>query len=168
MEPKIVEKTAIILAGFSFYGSPFETKDPWTEENEIGKLWQRFMSFMQDSTTEFSRGLSQYHAMYEVHIWHPDTMTTGELEIFVGVVVKEMDIVPVECLIKYLPPSLYAIFTLQGEEINSDWSQQIYQQWMPQAGYSSAYPYSFQYYDHRFKGLDNLAESELDVYIPIK
>jgi predicted transcriptional regulator YdeE len=44
----------------------------------------------------------------------------------------------------------------------------IYDQWMPQAGYSSAHPFEFQYYDHRFKGVANLAESEIDVYVPIK
>ena len=41
MDPKIIEKATILLAGFSFYGNPFDTKDPWTEENEIGKVWQR-------------------------------------------------------------------------------------------------------------------------------
>ena len=168
MKPNIIQKQAIILAGFSFYGNPFETKDPWTEENEIGKLWQRFMAFMQENTLECDRSLVQYDAMYEVHILHPDTMTKGEFEIFVGVEVLEIDNVPVECVIKLIPASQYAVFTMQGEEINKDWTQEIYQQWMPQSGYISSHTFSFQYYDHRFKGLDRLAESELDVYIPIK
>ena len=168
MDPIIVDKPAILLAGFSFYGSPFETKDPWTEENEIGKLWQRFEAFIKENTLEFNRSMDQYKAMYEVHILHPDTMTTGEFEIFVGVAVQEIANVPVECVIKQIPASLYAVFTMQGYEINKDWSQRIYQEWMPKSGYTSGYPYSFQYYDYRFKGLDNLAESELDVYIPIK
>ena len=168
MDPKIIEKATILLAGFSFYGNPFDTKDPWTEENEIGKVWQRFMVFMQENNVESNRSMAQYDAMYEVHIFHPDTMTTGEFEIFVGVEVYELDNVPVECLIKRIPASLYAVFTMQGEEINKDWSQQIYQEWLPQSGYTSKYTFSFQYYDHRFKGLNNLVESELDVYIPIK
>jgi predicted transcriptional regulator YdeE len=59
------------------------------------------------------------------------------------------------------------VFTLRGEQITSDWSRMI-DDWMLDAGYSSAYPYGFQLYDQRFKGLDDLEASELDVYFPIK
>ena len=42
MEPRIVESERIILVGFSFFGDPFALSAGWTEENEIGRLWQRF------------------------------------------------------------------------------------------------------------------------------
>ena len=70
-------------------------------------------------------------------------------------------------LAKILPPAQYAVFTLKGEQITSDWSKMIWE-WMSGAGYESAYPYGFQLYDQRFKGLDNLEGSELDVYVPVK
>ena len=74
MNPNIVEKLAINMVGLSFYGNPFETKDPWTEENEIGQLWHRFMDYMHKNTTYFNAKGVQMDAMYEVHIVHPNTM----------------------------------------------------------------------------------------------
>ena len=44
MEPKIVERERITLVGLSFFGDPFREKGGWTEQNEIGRLWSRFMS----------------------------------------------------------------------------------------------------------------------------
>ena len=45
MTPKFVEKGDIILAGMDFSGNPFTKAGGWSKQNEIGKLWQRFMSF---------------------------------------------------------------------------------------------------------------------------
>ena len=168
MDPMIIKKETMMLAGFSFFGNPFETKDPWSENNEIGKLWQRFMDFFDQNVRGMKPILAQKVVLYEVHLFHPKSTKTGEYEVFVGTEIAQMEDLPVELLIKVLPATLYAVFTLEGEEINRDWHHMIYQQWMPQTGYSSAYPFSFQYYDERFKGVDNLAESVLDVYIPIK
>jgi predicted transcriptional regulator YdeE len=72
----------------------------------------------------------------------------------------------VDLLVKVLPATDYAVFTLEGEQIASDWHLEI-DQWIKTAGYEHAHPYSFQYYDVRFKGLDRLAESQLDVYMPV-
>ena len=41
-------------------------------------------------------------------------------------------------------------------------------QWLPASGYESAHDYLIELYDQRFKGLENLAESELDVYVPVR
>lgn len=167
MNPKIIRNESIILAGLSFFGNPFETKDPWSEENEIGLLWQRLMAFMGQNGAEYKRLITKEGVFYEVHIYHPDTSKTGEFEVFVGAEINQAGELPVEFVLKILPPTSYAVFCLEGEQINSDWPHMIYQEWMPQAGYISAFPYSFQYYDHRFKGMDNLAESVIDVYVPI-
>lgn len=168
MDPKIVDGEAIVLVGLSFFGNPFDSKDPWSEENEIGRLWQRLLTFIQQKPDVFKRIASQPNIFYEVHLSDPATDSTGEFEVFVGMAVSHLDHIPVELVIKMLPVTKYAIFTLKGQEISSDWHLAIYQQWMPQSEYSSSYPFSFQYYDHRFKGLENLADSELDVYIPIR
>jgi predicted transcriptional regulator YdeE len=57
---------------------------------------------------------------------------------------------------------------LHGAEITSDWYQMIYQDWMPTSGYHQSGSYSIQRYDQRFKGLDQIDDSVLDVYIPIE
>jgi len=36
MQPALVEKERMILAGLSFFGDPFATQGGWTEENESG------------------------------------------------------------------------------------------------------------------------------------
>lgn len=168
MKPKIIQKEGLLLAGFSFFGNPFEEKDPWSEENEIGKLWRRLMTFIQQNASAVDRLAAQKDVFYEVHLSHPDTQVTGEFEVFVGLAVSSPTDVPVEWVVKVLPPSQYAVFTLVGEQINQDWPQMIYQEWLPQEGYAAAYPFNFQYYDHRFKGMDRLVDSVIDVYVPIQ
>ena len=44
MEPTMIEKRQMMLLGFSFFGDPFKISGGWTEENEIGRLWKRFMA----------------------------------------------------------------------------------------------------------------------------
>ena len=46
MQPKIIRADQIMLVGMSFYGDPFETSAGWMEENQIGRLWQRFMAYL--------------------------------------------------------------------------------------------------------------------------
>ena len=156
-----------MLAGVSFFGNPFETKDPWSEENEIGKLWHRFIAFMQQNPSEFKQIAVAEDVFYEVHLTHPNTKVAGEFEVFVGVAVEQVEELPLALVAKVLPPTEYAVFTIEGEDINGDWPHKIYKEWMPQAGYSSAFAFNFQYYDHRFKGLDKLADSMIDVYVPV-
>lgn len=105
---------------------------------------------------------------YELHLEHPETPQTGEYEVFVGLEVGALEDVPLALCVKILPPATYAVFVLQGEEIVSDWGQKIYEEWMPGAGYESAGAYGLQRYDRRFKGLDRLAESLIEVYVPVR
>jgi len=48
-----------------------------------------------------------------------------------------------------------------------DWEQEILA-WLDQNGYRESYPFNFQYYDARYKGLDSVDDSEIDVYLPIE
>ena len=166
MEPIILQKPKIILLGMSFFGDPFDTHSGWEEENEIGRLWQRFMRFLDNNSDKMPH-LVNPKAGFEVHIYHPETTTMGVFEVFVGLEIEEVENVPIELVMKVLPPSKYAVFTFHGEEIASDWHMRIHQ-WISDAGFKQAYPFSFQYLDQRFKGIENLAESELDVYMPIQ
>jgi predicted transcriptional regulator YdeE len=167
MEPTIVERDQIMLAGFSFFGDPFAISGGWTEENEIGRLWNRFVAYMA------SRGGSIKHTknpkvQYEVHIAHEETAAKGHFEVFVGIEVAQLEDLPIEVSVKMLPPTKYAVFTLKGKQITSDWPKTIYHEWMPESRYQAAYPYMFQLYDRRFKGLEHLDASELDAYVPVK
>lgn len=167
MEPKIIEKDQIILLGFSFFGDPFTVSGGWTEENEIGILWKRFMTFMENNRNRIKH-ITDSEVCYEVHLCNEGTASKGNFEIFVGLEVEKLEDVPVEMLIKILPPTKYAVFTLKGEQITSDWGRKIYHEWIPSSEYQEAYEYLFQYYDNRFKGLKNIEESVLDIYVPIK
>jgi predicted transcriptional regulator YdeE len=165
MQPIIEKKAEILLVGMSFYGDPFETSVGWTEENHIGRLWQRLMGYLSENPDSIQHRLP-IHASYEVHVYGPETSTKGFFEVFVGIQVERLKGVPVNLLVKTLPSTEYAVFTFQGEQISSDWHMEI-DQWIAEAGYQRTLPYSFQYYDERFKGVDKLNDSILDVYMPV-
>jgi len=167
MEPRVIEQPEMILVGFDFFGDPFKFSAGWTEENEIGRLWKRFMAYF-DQYQDQLQHIKDRSVMYELHIEHPETPQTGEYEVFVGLEVEVLEHVPIEVTVKVLPETLYAVFTLRGEQITSDWSKLIYQEWMPGSGYQPSHRYGLQCYDERFKGLDQIEESELKVYIPIQ
>jgi len=168
IEPEIVQRGPMLLAGFTFFGDPFKTSAGWTEENEIGRTWQRLMSFLKTREAGFPRPTSQF---FELHLLHPGSLENGEYEVFVGFDISDPAdtlALPVELCVKVLPATKYAVFHLQGSTITTDWNQMIFQDWLPASGYCEAHPFSFQLYDDRFKGLDRIEESELDVFIPIR
>lgn len=168
MQPKITEKKQLILFGLSFYGDPFDTHAGWDEDNQIGLLWKRF-GVLLSLHPEIQQTCTAGKTAYEIHIYNEETRQKGLFEVFVGM---ELDVkcikdLPVEFCVKILPETDYAVFTISGEQINSDW-EHILQDWLPTSGFTCPYNYNFQYYDDRFKGVDNLKESALDVYLPVK
>jgi DNA gyrase inhibitor GyrI len=62
----------------------------------------------------------------------------------------------------------YAVFSLRGDEILSDWNQTIYAAWLPGSGYEVPYNYVVERYDERFKGVQQIAESMLEILVPIR
>jgi predicted transcriptional regulator YdeE len=167
MEPDVVERGPINLLGFGFFGDPFRISAGWTEENEIGRLWQRFMAYVVDHPSRIQHASASARA-FEVHIEHEETARTGEYEVFVGLEVERLEDMPVQLTAKVLPPATYAVFTLQGEQITSDWHSLVIAQWMAKEGYESAHPFGFQRYDERFKGLDQIEDSVLEAWVPIR
>ncbi len=168
MQPEIKQLPEIYLMGMSFYGDPFDTHNVWEEENRIGQLWQRFMHFL----SKYSHNNSTQKpstAFYEVHISNEETQQKGLFEVFVGMPVNSSEIsnLPIALSVKVLPAALYAVFTFEGKAISSDWEKTI-QHWLSSSGYAEAGSFTYQYYDERFKGMDKLEESTLDVYVPIK
>jgi predicted transcriptional regulator YdeE len=165
MEPKIVHQSSLNLVGMSFYGDPFDTSGAWMEENQIGRLWVRFMSYLHQRGDCIQSRTAQ-DVTYEVHVYNEETLDKGIFEVFAGVQVERLDVVPFELLVKVLPASDYAVFTLYGKQILSDWDTHI-DRWLAEAGYQRRHPFSFLRYDERFKGMDHIAESALDVYMPV-
>lgn len=165
MRPVMIKKSEILLVGISFYGDPFDTSGVWTEENHIGRTWQRLMSYLHQHG-ELIQHRTAADVYYEVHIYGEETSAKGLFEVFVGVQVERLEAVPVALSVKTLPATEYAVFTLQGEAIFSDWDMNI-DRWLAEAGYQRSQPYSVQYYDARFKGVEQIADSTLDIYMPV-
>ncbi len=168
MEPKFITCEQLTLVGFSFYGDPFRLSPGWTEENEIGLLWQRFMVYMAQHGTQLNDWVTNPTIAYEVHIYNEETQTTGLFEVFVGVELADVARSPLDTVIKVLPATQYAVFTLRGSAIVGDWPLAIYGEWLPHSGYELAHQFHIQYHDGSFKGFDRLDESSLDVYVPVK
>lgn len=168
MLPKISELKQPILMGMSFYGDPFDSHTGWDEENHIGHLWKRFLGYLQHHPEVQSRQKPS-GACYEVHIYSDETREKGLFEVFVGVEIDIEDArnIPIELSVKALPRTQYAIFSFKGDQIKSDW-EKLLQDWLQSSGYQCSHSFNFQYYDDRFKGLENLEESALDVYFPIE
>lgn len=167
MNPKIIAETQIILNGMSFYGDPFDTHSGWDEDNHIGLLWKRFMTYLAQNPASTQAFCNDLYC-YEVHISHIETNARGVFEIFVGMEADaaKIDRIPVELSVKVLPLTAYAVFTFTGQEIVTDWEKTL-KEWLDSSGYSSPYSYNFQRYDERFKGLDNLVDSTLEVFLPV-
>lgn len=162
MQPVVQHYPRIILAGFSFFGDPFHSHAGWTEANEIGRLWQRLIRYLSQPEHPFGHPTQSY----EIHLQNHETAQTGEYEVFVGFEVSDLDQVPVELCLKILPKGEYAVFTLRGEAVQSD--ECIIDQWLASNGYRMAHQLFIQRYDERFKGLDRLSESELDLLVPVQ
>jgi predicted transcriptional regulator YdeE len=165
-QPRFINQGPIYLAGLSFFGNPFQLSGDWSEENEIGRLWKRFMTVTAKQSA-YLAGAVETGVSYEMHIQNATTVNTGFVEVFVGSEVISLDNLPLDLLGKVLPSTQYAVFTIQGNDITADWPRQIYHDWLPASGFKEAYPYHLQRYDQRFKGMDQISESAIDAYIPI-
>ena len=167
MNQKMVTAGEWRVVGMSFFGDPFSQASGWSEDNEIGLLWKRFIAFYTQHAGAIQH-VADPNAMLEIHVETEETLEKGLSQVFVGVRVKKLEDVPIECVVKVLPATEYAVFTLRGAEITADWSKLIYADWLPSSGYCVSHRYGIQYYDQRFKGLDQIEESILDVYTPVK
>ena len=166
MEPRIEERGPTMLAGMVYYGDPFAAGG-WSQENEIGKLWTRFNAFWDEHQASI-RHVADPNVGYEVHIEPQEYAETGNFYVMVGVEIAEIEDLPLELSVKVLPAGTYAVFTLRGPEITSNWPDAIYKGWLPGSGYEEAHKVTVECYDgDRFKGVDD-PDSELDIWVPIK
>lgn len=167
MEGRIEYGEQTILAGISFFGDPFSESGGWTEENEIGRLWKRFMT-LSGTYRESMPPLDDVQSMYEIHAWDAQTAETGHYEVFVGYPVVDVLGIPITMLAKVLPASRFAVFTLEGEAIHDQDNYVQMDVWIEEHGCQRGASWMYNLYDDRYKGIDRMSESIIDVYLPIK
>ena len=166
MKPKIIDKRKITLVGMDFYGDPYQEGGGWSAGNAIGQLWDRFNKAYEKKKDAIEHLASE--SGWELWIDFEGEENKKNHYILVGVEVASLGDLPLELVARTLPETRYAIFTLKGGEIKSDWSSKIETQWLPEAGLEQSYPFIIEYYDaQRFNGMDD-ANSELDIYVPVK
>ena len=168
MEPKIIQRGPTMLAGMVFYGDPFAGAEGWSQENEIGKLWGRFNRFWEANQERLAGAAVDGSVGFELHVKPAEYAETKCFYVMVGVEISDLADLPLELCVKVLPAGTYALFTLRGPEITSNWPDAIYQGWLPGSGYKEAYKFTVERYDgERFKGVDD-PNSELDIWVPVR
>jgi len=166
MTPKIIDKGRIILIGMNYYGNPFHTEKSWSDKNEIGILWKRAEAFFIEHKKDFEEIINP-DEMYEVHIESEETAKTGKFEVMIGAEVNKIENIPLELNIKIIPETTYAVFTLKGDNITSNWAEKIYKEWLMNSDYDLSAKYQIQLYTKKFIGIND-PESEVYIYVPIK
>jgi AraC family transcriptional regulator len=166
VEYTIINKRRITLVGMDFYGNPYKEAGGWSMQNAIGQLWKRFSAFYDKNKSAIKHLASE--SGYEVWVDFDSKEDPKDDYIFVGVAVKKLQDPPLELVARILPETKYAVFTLKGDEIKSDWPSKAATQWLTETGLKRSYPYIIEYYDSkRFKGVDE-KKAELDIYVPVK
>ena len=167
MNARIEDRPLTLLAGLSFYGDPFSQSAGWTEGNEIGKLWGRFMA-LREAAPESLPVPESPEQMFELHIPDPQTSETGQYEVFVGYPIATMESIRMNLVAKVLPATRFARFTLVGKAITDNDSCQEMYAWIAAKGLAPAADWCCNLYDSRFKSMERIEESEIDVCIPVR
>jgi len=155
MEPQIVKKERLLIAGAIYFGSP--------EGGEFGKTWDRFMAVEQQISPT-----AEPEVAYGVEMYGKEFETEMRWTYLAGKAVSDLNSLPPGAVGVVLPPATYAVFTSKGGlEMIPKTFQQAYHEWLPASAYEMAYPFDFELYDQRFHH-DDPSTSEVDIYIPIK
>ena len=165
-EPSFTEEITLKLSGMVYFGNPVHTHEGWTEGNEVGKLWERFMKICIENADILEQVTVEPGIAYEAHIAYAGE-PNQEYHIFVGIETKNPITYPIELFYKVMPNTKYAVFTAKGPNM-ADQIETIYTEWLPNSEYVESYPMLIQRYDQkRFRSLDD-PDSEIDFMVPIK
>jgi AraC family transcriptional regulator len=151
MEPRIVERPELVLAGVVATG-------PDVFQMDFHALWERF-------TSESPKIKHQVEgAAYELHI-----QTGAEPAMhftMAGVEVKKIEDLPAEAFVKVIPATTYAVFTIKFVDGFAGVYDRIWA-WLAESSYTGdPFAYDIQRYGNRFTGLED-PESEVDIYVPV-
>lgn len=164
MKYELIKMADLRLFGYIFYGDPFTTKPGWDGENEIGKTTVRFIEFLRKNDSEFDM---DGEFVYEVHVYNEHTKETGIFEVFAGAPAIG-DYKSYDLSAKYFIACDYVLFTLTGKEIMGDWWLTIDTEILPQLKLKRNHSFIIQRYDSRFKSIERIDESEMEVLIPVE
>ncbi|MGM0405275.1 MAG: GyrI-like domain-containing protein [Thermoplasmatota archaeon] len=170
MKVDIIEKEQFFVAGVDYFGPLPSTED---DINPIEELWERFTDFCSNRWYTIKEFVVDEDVSYEIHMWNQEELEENRNFIaFIGVEVDDLNNLPVELVGKVISESRYAKINLKGDEIQR-WEELVYKEWLESSDYQvrlfGNYSLDYQRYDEKvFKGIDNLADSELDVFLPIE
>jgi AraC family transcriptional regulator len=165
MEPKMVKKETIKIAGFAL---KTRTKDG--ENNKaIPQFWQDYLTdgrVQKLHSESFVKSHAEYGACFPVN---PES---GEFEYVIGVEVKDGNDIPKEYHVCSIPEALYAVFSTPpvdkakfSSTIQGTWNY-IHSEWFPNSGYEFADgKVDFELYDERCMGDTG---NVCDIYIPVE
>jgi len=171
MEYEVVEKEKMKIVGLNYHGSI--TENDIAFEEKVEDLWRRLSEFCINRWQSIEEEVINPELSYEIQVWNEEELEeSGQMNIFVGFEFEDLESIPVQLIGKVLPGGKYLSFILQGEEIR-DWEGYLLQEWFPESDY---WLRSFDdqlfhvqcFHENKFKGIDNLEESELKVLIPVE
>ena len=153
MEPKIVELPQFYVFGVSVYGDG--------ESGLFTKAWDIFLRIRKDLKWKNEK------VGYGIEFYTEEFQKEKKWFYIAGQEVDNLDNIPTSMTGKVIPAHAYAVFTSKGsrEELIKMFHY-AYHEWLPKSKYEIADWYDFEYYDERFKGMDN-PDTEIDIYIPV-
>jgi AraC family transcriptional regulator len=164
MEPKMVKRSVIKLAGYAFKTN---SKDG---ENlkAIPEFWKAYMT---DGRMGKLHGESFLKNHAEYGACFPENPENGEFEYVIGVEIKDGLTVPGDYHVCELPDALYAVFSTPPTDdsgfttaIQGTW-QYIFAEWFSKSGYEfDEHGVDFEFYDERCMGKTGKV---CDIYIPV-
>jgi len=163
MEPKMVRKPAVRLAGFVI-----KTRNADGENHrDIPKFWQEYMS---DGRAEKLRGEPFVKSCAEYGACFPEDHETGDFEYVIGMEVRDGHSVP-DCYHScVVPEALYAVFSTPSAApqdfsaaIQGTWGY-IYSEWLPNSGYEFGSGVDYEFYDERLMGESGYV---CEIHIPV-
>ena len=171
MEYELIEKEKIKLIGLNYHGSIAENGVAF--EEMVEDLWRRLSEFCINRWESIEDEVINPEHSYEVQVWNEEELEkSGQMNVFVGFEFADLERIPVQLVAKVLPGGKYLAFTLEGEEIRA-WEEYLLREWFPGSDY---WLRSFDeqlfhvqcFHENKFKGIDNLEESELKVLVPVE
>ncbi|MBI9012593.1 MAG: GyrI-like domain-containing protein [Clostridiales bacterium] len=155
-----------LIIGMNFYGDPFSVGGSWSVDNAIGKLWQRYSTYLSKHSDMILHRVSADES-YECHVMDESFEDTGEYGIMVGVEVSSLNQQPVHLVSKVIPKRKYMVLILSGQEIVSDQQVFIDEILKENTEVSVDTSFFFEKYDKRFKGMHRIEESLVEIFIPL-